>query len=308
MDLGPYAAKPILTGPAAAGWATSAYMMAETIVSAPGKVMVAGGYVVLERPNAALVAAVSARIYAAVKCKEGNARQEGKIRINVRSAQLDEARDYVLHIDKQWNLEQLTALPPNPYVESSVIKSLMVIHQLDGRLDDSLELSIYGDNAFYSIPSYAQEPKTCPRFAKIARKLDPSAPNTSDGVAQQQQQHAAEVQKTGLGSSAALVTAIVGALLSHSGLVSLPDGSERAAPAAKFSGERALALVHNLSQLCHCAAQVSRITSRRRSRTTAEGEPNAPRSQFMSPRGGGLQRRLRRKRASERERERARKR
>jgi phosphomevalonate kinase len=231
----------------------------QTVVSAPGKVMVAGGYVVLERPNAALVAAVSARIYAVVKSipKADIGKPAGKMKISVLSVQLEEAREYVLHIDKQWTLEQLSSLSPNPYIESSVLKSLMVIYQLGGRLDDALGLSIFGDNAFYSIPSASTGGEPCPRFAKIARKVDPSSSNASE-VTQQQQQHAAEVQKTGLGSSAALVTAIVGALLSHSGLVSIPCDSSMsaAAAAAKFSGEEALALVHNLSQLCHCAAQV----------------------------------------------------
>jgi phosphomevalonate kinase len=45
-------------------------MSARTIVSSPGKVLVAGGYVVLERPNPGLVVAVSQRVYAVVQDRE----------------------------------------------------------------------------------------------------------------------------------------------------------------------------------------------------------------------------------------------
>ena len=229
--------------------------------------MVAGGYVVLEKPNAALVAAVSARIYAAVRSNmptNRSALPSSGIQIIVRSEQMGELREYFLRIDKQWHLESACSLPPNPYVEAAISKTLMVINQLGGRLDESLEISIYGDNAFYSIGSAPKDGSPNPRFAKIARKADPPVSNAS-GVEQQQQQHAAEVQKTGLGSSAALVTAVVGALLSHSGAVSLPraseDGGAETTPPGRFSGESALCLVHNLAQLCHCAAQVDCLFS-----------------------------------------------
>jgi phosphomevalonate kinase len=227
--------------------------------------MVAGGYVVLERPNAALVAAVSARIYAAVK-DSGAAdvtASTKKLSILVRSEQMGETRKYEYGPTNQLKLDPDSGLPPNPYIESSVCKSLMVIEQLGGRLDNNLEVSIYGDNAFYSIPESSLDGTPTPRFAKIARKVDVSGSDSSDKVAAQQQQHAAEVQKTGLGSSAALVTAIVGALLAHCGAVALPEAAAATASeggverrGAILSGEEALALVHNLAQLCHCTAQV----------------------------------------------------
>jgi phosphomevalonate kinase len=41
-------------------------MATTTAVSAPGKVLVTGGYLVLERPNAGLVLALSARFHVQV--------------------------------------------------------------------------------------------------------------------------------------------------------------------------------------------------------------------------------------------------
>jgi len=37
------------------------------VASAPGKVLIAGGYLVLERPNAGLVLSTTARFYAVVR-------------------------------------------------------------------------------------------------------------------------------------------------------------------------------------------------------------------------------------------------
>ncbi len=64
------------------------------------------------------------------------------------------------------------------------------------------------------------------------------------------------VAKTGMGSSAALVSSLVGALLSFFGAARLPcfddvDGSSQDEAVVKES----LDLTHNLAQACHCVAQ-----------------------------------------------------
>lgn len=56
------------------------------------------------------------------------------------------------------------------------------------------------------------------------------------------------LQKTGLGSSAALITSLVGALLCYFGAVKLNYRGQPSDPAD-------LQLVHNLAQFCHCLAQ-----------------------------------------------------
>ena len=42
-------------------------LLSETVCSAPGKVLVAGGYLILERPNTGMVLALSARFYSSVR-------------------------------------------------------------------------------------------------------------------------------------------------------------------------------------------------------------------------------------------------
>lgn len=77
------------------------------------------------------------------------------------------------------------------------------------------------------------------------------------------------VSKTGMGSSAALVTSLVGALLSFFGAAKLPcfDHVTGAVPDVvlekSWSADdgsvrehlRSLDLTHNLAQICHCVAQ-----------------------------------------------------
>jgi phosphomevalonate kinase len=61
------------------------------------------------------------------------------------------------------------------------------------------------------------------------------------------------VNKTGLGSSAALVTSLVGGLLEFFGVVSLPSFSNGFKE--EMNESDGLRLSHNLAQICHCYAQ-----------------------------------------------------
>ena len=178
---------------------------------------------------------------------------------------MDETRIYH-YFSEETNprLELKTEIKSNPYVESSIKSTLLVIKELGGRLDSNIEICIYGDNAFYSIPESGNGEASNQRFAKIIQNTVGSD-NSGPAEKQLQQQHAAHVQKTGLGSSAALVTAVVGALLAHFGAVSVPKaegygGTSAREPLFRGSAEDSLTLLHNLAQMCHCAAQVLVIT------------------------------------------------
>ena len=58
-----------------------------------------------------------------------------------------------------------------------------------------------------------------------------------------------------MGSSAALVTSVVGAVLSYFDAVTLPSSSPQAHETESTRITRGTTVVHNLAQICHCSAQ-----------------------------------------------------
>ncbi|EFW99269.1 nonsense-mediated mRNA decay protein 3 [Grosmannia clavigera kw1407] len=210
-----------------------------TAVSAPGKVLLAGGYLVLDRAYTGLVFGLSARINVvaqAVKTSPGVQLSD----IVVESPQFLEAQwTYGYHLaddDGGIQITQLrvgSAVPANPFVETTLSYALTYVSRL-AHLSPTQSikpsrLSILADNDYYSQPPSASSSDTASsagRFARFPTRLS-------------------EAHKTGLGSSAALVTSLTAAILSHYLPATLFD-------LASQEGKRTL---HNLAQAAHCAAQ-----------------------------------------------------
>ncbi|KAJ0346935.1 hypothetical protein COL154_007635 [Colletotrichum chrysophilum] len=209
-----------------------------TAVSAPGKVLLAGGYLVLDRAYTGLVFGLSARVNvvaAEIHTSPGVHLTE----IIVESPQfLDATWRYGFHLapeDGGITVTQLqvgSKINPNPFVETTLSYALTYIASIRKRRPNhaltSTRLIILADNDYYSLP------------------------DTTPGAAAQQQGRFAryphtlsEAHKTGLGSSAALVTSLTAALLTHH----LPSNLFNLASEA---GKHTL---HNLAQAAHCAAQ-----------------------------------------------------
>ncbi|KAK1256116.1 hypothetical protein MKX07_008375 [Trichoderma sp. CBMAI-0711] len=224
---------------------------ASVAVSAPGKVLLAGGYLVLDRAYTGLVLGLSARIN--VVAGEILATAEGvELReIVVDSPQfLDAQWRYGYHLAPEKGGIKVTQLQTafervgdgdeaetpktlgptisaNPFVETTLSYALTYIDALvsstrSRNVIKSSRLIILADNDYYS-HSHAS---SSGRFAKF--------PVTLQGA-----------NKTGLGSSAALVTSLTASLLTHYLPSSVFDLSSN-------KGKRTL---HNLAQAAHCAAQ-----------------------------------------------------
>ncbi|KAI1775729.1 Phosphomevalonate kinase [Hypoxylon cercidicola] len=204
-----------------------------TAVSAPGKVLLAGGYLVLDRQYTGLVFGLSARIN--VIAQEIQTIQGVQLsEIIVESPQFLEAQwRYGYHLapgNGGIKLTQLqvgsTQMNANPFVEITLAYALTYIiaaaHLPPSHTFAPVQLTVLADNDYYSHAAAASSH----RFAKFPTKLK-------------------DAHKTGLGSSAALVTALAAALLTHY----LPRA---AFDLGTDAGKRAL---HNLAQAAHCAAQ-----------------------------------------------------
>ena len=116
--------------------------------------------------------------------------------------------------------------PRNPFVETALAFALTYVSAVSPAAIAPRAIDIYADDDYYS----ASEPSASPWAAK-QRKF------RGFGV------DLANAHKTGLGSSAALVTAFTAAVLVHH----LPGLSLQAAESK--------AKLHNLAQAAHCAAQ-----------------------------------------------------
>lgn len=123
------------------------------------------------------------------------------------------------------------------------------------RLSSGIDVCIVGDNDFYSqraqvfVCKYSVFRCTQSAYKQLASlglprtlaSLDKIAPFVPTGV------KLSEVHKTGLGSSAALITSLVSSLLLHLEVIPPSDLTED-----ETQGRR---LAHNLSQYVHCLAQ-----------------------------------------------------
>ncbi|KAJ9105869.1 hypothetical protein QFC20_004204 [Naganishia adeliensis] len=211
-----------------------------TIVSAPGKVLLTGGYLVLDPAYSGLVIATSSRFYSIVRTRSSpSANHDSNPTIVVEAPQFDDAVwEYAVeHGDNG----QITVQPVqssngrNKFVEIALQKTVSLIQTMKGETDPSnifegisqLKIVIVGDNDFYS-QRRTLESLSLPTTFSSLEQIEPFAhQHTSLGA----------VHKTGLGSSAALITSLVTALLHH------------------FQLSPSLDLVHNMAQYVHCLAQ-----------------------------------------------------
>ncbi|KAL2675868.1 ribosomal protein S5 domain 2-type protein [Phyllosticta citricarpa] len=222
--------------------------MASVAISAPGKVLLAGGYLVLDRDYTGLVFGLSARIHVVVRplpTGSGVSLSE----IIVKSPQFVGATwDYGYRLAEDGGGIQVTqlrtdagtctlcrpicaipsateAIHRNPFVETALSYALTYISALSSHRIKPASITILADNVYYSSgPAHTQSPGD--HFRNFHLPLW-------------------EAHKTGLGSSAALVTAFTAAVLSHylpQSVFSLDSDSGRSR-------------LHNLAQAAHCAAQ-----------------------------------------------------
>jgi len=195
-------------------------------VSTPGKVLITGGYLVLDKQFSGLVVATDARFFTRVAKGATN-------QVVVESKQFEEGRwVYNLTLGSEPGSVALESVHSrNAFVEWCLLTCLALAHRA-GKVVEGLEVEICGDNDFYSqrnelarlglaltAENLASLPRHCPTHTTLGK-----------------------VSKTGLGSSAAMVTSLVGSLLQHFEL-------------ADVSTQHGKVYAHNLAQLCHCLAQ-----------------------------------------------------
>ncbi|KAL4883250.1 ribosomal protein S5 domain 2-type protein [Aspergillus karnatakaensis] len=220
---------------------------ASTAVSAPGKVLLTGGYLVLDRNYTGTVIALDARIHVVVEqLRKGHRRdlssgsdyiengstesdKDNEDSIIVRSPQfVDAVWEYAIQRCENGGgikVVQKNDGRGNPFVQTSLNYALTYISYVaDSKDFGSLSITILADNDYYSETAFSRASK------------HPAGEFVNFGVPLH------EAHKTGLGSSAALVTALVSALVIHRTMQPDDIGAARDK-------------LHNLAQAAHCSAQ-----------------------------------------------------
>ncbi|WVQ86287.1 phosphomevalonate kinase [Cryptococcus sp. DSM 104549] len=244
-----------------------------TIISSPGKVLLAGGYLVLDRLYQGLVLATSSRFYSCVAhLPAASSFPSETARISVRAGQFPASSStwiYTLRVvqgvdgaELALEQENESAAGRNKFIAITVLKVLEYAYErvvaegvaagVDAAQEllrrikgdgEGLEVVVFADNDFYSqreqlaalsLPVNISSLPQLPPFAPLPRPI-------------------ASTNKTGLGSSAALVTSLVASLLSHLSLVALPTSTPILGTSAP--GKSDADTVHSLAQLAHCLAQ-----------------------------------------------------
>ncbi|CAN9480381.1 unnamed protein product [Alternaria alternata] len=212
-------------------------------VSCPAKVLVAGGYLVLDREYTGLVFGLDARIHTVVepiKTRSGVTINE----ILVTSPQFREAiweygyrsqsEDGGITITQlSVGHEQSIARSRNPFIETALTYALTYIHALLPKtLIQPSSIRILADQAYYSNPGVTRSSNQISQPHKVSRFQDFNV-------------SLKEAHKTGLGSSAALVTSFTAAVLGFYLPKDLFD----------VRTEKGQTILHNLAQASHSHAQ-----------------------------------------------------
>ncbi|KAL2608856.1 hypothetical protein R1flu_027429 [Riccia fluitans] len=239
------------------------------IVSAPGKVLIVGGYLVLEQPNIGLVLSTSARFYAIVKpLSESLAADSWSWAwsdVKVSSPQLFKETNYKLNL-RDYSLKNVAPSEGgSPFVENVVSMAVAVAAEkasssgsgfINSLLLQGLEIIIFGSNSFYSfrkqieaqqLPLTVETLTSLPEFSPITR--NPTEVDSDDV------NMLPEVAKTGLGSSAAMTAAVAGAVLQYLNAVKLPIHGMSLTSSSDSELRETMNLVHAVSQAAHCTAQ-----------------------------------------------------
>lgn len=195
--------------------------MVSRAFSAPGKALLAGGYLVLDPQYESYVIALSSRMHSIVDYSE-----DEDMTIKVISSQFNnDTWEYCFPKANSHDYEPKEKNErSNPFIEKTIINVLSFFAKEHNK-NYSITINIFSDSGFHSEDNSKVLNNGTKQFNFHKKTIT-------------------QVPKTGLGSSACLVTVLTTALV-----------SVFASQSFNVEEEENLLLIHNLAQVSHCQAQ-----------------------------------------------------
>jgi len=193
----------------------------EVTVSAPGKILLVGGYLVLQQGHG-LVIGVDKRFYCTCTMSSVDS---SETMATICSPQLGEEWTYNMN-DKNTFVPGPQNQSTNLYVEKTLRVCFLFVRTQAQIAGQCLNFKIMADNDFYSVVPHLDKQRaqrTLSNVLSLPRFLPVSDKNGT-------------ILKTGLGSSACLVTCLVGCICNVYGITDVQT-------------------IYKLAQICHCYSQ-----------------------------------------------------
>jgi phosphomevalonate kinase len=208
-------------------------------ISAPGKVLLAGGYLVLERENVGLVVAVDQRFYTRIQWREAENTVDSVVLITVQSPQFNAKWIFSWNratgaLSQQSEDEGPDQPSRNVFVETTLQFCCLILlsclpmptigtSNTASSVSSRIDISILADNAFYSVIPHLPESlwetsnsnSETSHILQAVRNLPKFLPLVPSSKVQPllEKKYSTKICKTGLGSSAALVSSLAVAFL-----------------------------------------------------------------------------------------------
>jgi len=196
-----------------------------TTATCPGKVLILGGYAILERPNSGLVLAVDSRFRSSATWEDDVVEPGSDPKVEIFSKQWGGWKGSYRFSEKEGLVPDASSTERNAYVEKPASWALYcATREKPFPPNKSLKIVLLADNDFYSqqenlkalgLKRTSEGLRALPPFSEVRNKS----------------------AKTGLGSSAAMISSLVSCILAH------------------VADNRDVEYSHRIAQLCHAAVQ-----------------------------------------------------
>ncbi|ESS68172.1 hypothetical protein TCDM_03152 [Trypanosoma cruzi Dm28c] len=216
--------------------------IATTRASSSGKVLILGGYLIVEAPNVGISVGTTARFETRLLTTRDAAK--GRCCVRIHSPQF--GKEFAFECTVESTPEPAVSVAQtegtnSPFLRYSVLYTVAAAISRGGNVFKELTLELLADNDFYSQRNYLESQGKEVTAANL-RLLPPHLPLVGD------------VSKTGLGSSAAMTTSMVACLYRLLTAQSISDNNENNT-AAKTDKSAEKEIVHRVAQVAHSVAQ-----------------------------------------------------